>query len=107
MSERLKQFLSAYLKWVESGAKEEEPFSRRRGLCSNFEDWLWERKETVGQVQFENSQLFDLFRSDGLDSVYPFGGAEAFYDAMDSETQHLNQARIDWVRSKVAQHEVA
>ena len=107
MSERLAKFLAEWLRWVEEGATEDGSFLRSRGLCSNFDDWMYGRNVSIEDITCENDRLYALFKADGLDGVYPFGGAEAFFDAADSETQHENQARIDWVRSKVEQFATA
>ena len=104
MSENLQRFLAEWLEWVEKGAPDEEPFCRRRGLCSGLEDWNLERDFDVEEGEEE---LRCLFKADGLDGVYPFGGAEVFYEAVDHDEQHLNEARVAWVRSKVAQFEAA
>lgn len=107
MSANLKQFLAAWLEWVEKGAPDEEPFCRRRGLCANFEEWLCARNECEEKIEEENDQLLELFRADGFEPIYPFGGCEEFYAERDDDTMHLNEARLAWVRSKVAQFEAA
>jgi hypothetical protein len=45
-----------------------------------------------------------MFSFDGLDQCHPFG-ADDYFEARDSETQHLNPARLAWVRSKVGMTE--
>jgi hypothetical protein len=103
MSDHLKAFLSAYLEWVDAGAEEGKPFARRWGLCSNLIDWS--RTQGAEDHRALEDALDGLFAADGLDQCYPFGFDESF-EARERETQHLNQARIAWVRSKVAQYEV-
>lgn len=104
MGKNLKTFLAAWLDWVDGGAPDSAPFERRRGLCSSFEEWNAERDFDIYEA---DQELCDAFTADGLDETYPFGGAEVFYDAVDNREQHLNEASIQWVRAKVAQHEVA
>jgi hypothetical protein len=100
VSENLKSFLSAYLEWVDAGAPNTAPFKRRYGLCSNLDDWSRhldsEERTALGK------ELDTMFKTDGLDMCHPFG-VDEYFEARERETQHLNQARIAWVRSKVAQ----
>lgn len=103
MSEQLKAFLAAYLAWVDAGAPHKEPFSRRYGLCSNLYDWSL-RLDYDGREALEK-ELDQLFALEGLDECHPFGG-DKYLEARESETQHLNMDRINWVRLKVAQYEV-
>jgi hypothetical protein len=98
MSQRLKEFLAAYLSWVDSGAPDGQPFIRRLGLCSNFQNWA-NSYET-------DEEIHAAFVADGLDVLYPFGGPDTYFDEQDAGKLHMNQERINWVRSKVAQHEV-
>ncbi|CAB3784557.1 hypothetical protein [Pararobbsia alpina] len=107
MSEHLKAFLTAWLEWVDTGAVDGEPFERRRGLCSSFEYWMDARNIDCEHQEEECDGLTRAFRAAGLNRVYPFGGAEEFYEDSDANEMHLNPARIAWVRSKVAQHEAA
>jgi hypothetical protein len=107
MSEHLKAFLAAYLGWVDAGAVEDGCFMRGTGLCNNFEYWLAERGIGLSDAEYEIHLLSKQFKSEGLDQHYPFGGEDAYDEAMVKGEQHLNAARIAWVRSKVAQHEVA
>jgi hypothetical protein len=100
MSEHLKAFLSAYLEWIEHGAPQKLPFSRRYGLCSNLTDWA--RPLDIEERIALEKALDRMFSADGLDQCHPFG-ADEYFEAREDETQHLNEARIAWVRSKVAQ----
>ncbi len=104
MSDHLKQFLQAWIEWVDAGAPDDEPFERRRGLCSSFEDWLDEHDVDDDSKDDAIRTLTSEFRLDGLCKVYPFGGSEKFYEDSSGNEMHLNPDRIAWVRSKVAQH---
>jgi hypothetical protein len=94
MSEELKQFLSDYLAWVEAGAPPSKPFERGYGLCSNTYHW-------DGDWTHLGGELDTLFAEDGLDEDYPFGEA-AYAAAIEADTQHLHQPRIDWIVRKLA-----
>jgi hypothetical protein len=107
MSQLLREFLSAYAAWVDAGAVQDKPFSRSVGLCSNFEEWLViERSFSWAHTEDEIDVLKALFESEGLDRWYPFGGENLYQVDLENDTQHLNDSRLAWVRSKVAQHEV-
>jgi len=97
MSEHLKNFLSAYLEWVDAGAQDGKPFSRRVGLCSNF--------RCSAFCEFDIDEIKRVCMADGLDENYPFGGEDQYGVEQSGYTMYLNPARIQWVRSKVAQFE--
>jgi hypothetical protein len=103
MSELLHQFLSAYIAWVDEGAPHGDPFARDRGLCSNFEDWMFGQCLSYEIGDREINDLSKLFASEGLDRGVPFGGLELYLDERDAHVLHLNPARIAWVRAKLAQ----
>jgi len=107
MSENLKAFLSEWLTWVEAGAMDNDVFERFCGLCSSFKWHMRSKGISECDCESEVACLKDLFKSEGLDEEYPFGGQDVYMEEGLDETAHLNLARIDWVRSKVAQHEVA
>jgi hypothetical protein len=108
MSDHLKAFLTAWVEWVDAGSVQDQPFSRAVGLCCNFEDWLMvEHDFTWMKAEYEVDALKNRFSSDGLDRFYPFGGKDLYCVQLEHAEQHLNEARIAWVRSKVAQHETA
>lgn len=106
MSESLKEFLSAWIQWVDAGAPNRNPFERNLGLCVNFEYYLEEIGVTEGDADGEVYGLTDVFGADRLNRAYPFGGGELFYEESGADAMHLNEQRIAWVRSKVAQFEV-
>ena len=106
MSEHLKAFLSAWLDWVDIGAPDETPYSRGTGLCSNFETYLFGFDYSWQEAESEVDGLTSIFRSEGLDKWYPFGGEDEYCRALCEDEQHLNESRIQWVRAKVSQFEV-
>lgn len=103
MSEHLKAFLSAYIEWVDAGAVEGDLFERFCGLCSNFKWHMRSQGVSEFDSESEVASLKNLFKSEGLDEDYPFGGQDVYADEGLNDTAHLNEARIAWVRSKVAQ----
>jgi hypothetical protein len=99
VSEHLKAYLSAYAAWVDAGAPDGEPFDRCIGLCTNILNW-------EGRPPGLVAGLKAAFKADGLDKRYPFGGEDQYDAAADNNEQHLNEQRLAWVRSKIAQYEV-
>lgn len=82
------KFCRAYVKWLDRGAPEREPFWRWFGLCYN--SGIFELDDIVG----------DILEDEGLDPDFPFnGGNEDMYkeEARDG-IMHLNPERIAWVR---------
>lgn len=84
-------FVIAYVNWLDSGAEEGKPFSRRFGLCGN-----------------SDLPLFDLF--DGLHPLVPFNSdenlvpfekthPEYLFSEFKEARAHLNPRRIAWARS--------
>ena len=88
MSPELKSALKDWLDWVERGAPEGEPYSRRYGLCSNLD-----RFDDV------SDELSEVFRLQDLDDTIPFG---CDYDIRSlSRTQHECPKRLAWVRKQL------
>lgn len=84
-------FVVAYVNWLDSGAEEGKPFSRKLGLCGNGVH-----------------PLFELF--DGLHPLAPFNSdenlvplekthAEHLFSEFKEARAHLNPRRIAWARS--------
>jgi hypothetical protein len=105
MSTLLREFLEAWLDWIEHGACEAQPFDRGHGLCANFDHWLDEHGADWETVETEIDDLLWLFVSEGLGGCYPFDSQAEFISAHERREQHLNPRRIAWVRSKVGQVE--
>ena len=92
-SEELTAFYRAYVKWLDDGAPDEQPFFRSFGLCSAidvFLDNLWKRS----QIKNEMSQQFEAA---GLHARYPFGNIE-YYRRMEKGTVYKQLARVTWAR---------
>lgn len=91
MTNQMREFLSDWLHWAESGAPAHPAFTRHNGLCDAAYKTHGYAFDTV---------LKRLFCEDGLDPVYPFGERDFWIDHEDA-TQHLNADRLAWVRSKL------
>lgn len=88
MTDALRPYLATYRDWIDAGAPEGKPFSRRHGLCGN-----------AGAAM---PDLVTMLRADFAMSVsYPFGGADLFLRERLRHTMHLNKDRIAYVRSKL------
>jgi hypothetical protein len=107
VSENLKAFLRAWLDWVEAGAPEDDVFERSCGLCNNFNWYMRNQNVLEFELGGEMDALIEVFKMDGLDETYPFGGEDAYFDEGPNNVMHLNSARLAWVRSKISQHETA
>lgn len=103
MSETLKKFLAEWLEWAEAGAPEHEALDRSLGLCANLGFWVTENileipGDMCDTVEAEFSAL--LVAEFGDNYMYPFGGDE-YIQAARLGTQHLNEARLAWVREQL------
>ena len=103
MSERLREFLVDYLDWVEAGAGASDVFDRFAGLCSNFRWHMSVMHVPECEKSAEVDELKSIFSCEGLDEDYPFGGQDQYLYEANAKTAHLNEGRLAWVRSKVAQ----
>lgn len=100
MTKEMREFLTAWLAWAEDpdayDFDDGGPFKKRAGLCSNLDEFL-------GGIDFCKflQELADMLEADGLDTKYPFDTEQSYDAAFDNRTQHLNPARLAWVRSKL------
>lgn len=94
MSPELRQGLADWLAWVERGAPEGEPFRRCEGLCRSMQD--------VAKIYHSHDELKDLFESQGLHRLYPFG-EDDFDRRRFEDTQHKCPKRLAWVRAQLSQ----
>lgn len=97
MSEELRKFLQNWIDWTERGAPNYGPYDRADGLCNALVDFAIDNDLRISPVTLE---LEELFKADGLDDAYPFG-EDTYNQAMCHSTQHTNQKRLAWVRSKL------
>ena len=91
MSKTLKEFYCAYVEWLDAGAPSFRPFSRSSGLCTN----LFSFTKSDDAASEMKSQFIDA----GLDPNYPFGGEYLYNLHQQGRNQHLNPARIEWVKA--------
>ena len=97
-SEELTALYKEYLKWLEQGAPDKEPFFRDAGLCHNLiiRAFIVDGNEAAMRVSVElRSQLYAAFAS----PTYPFNADSRDYlNEANSKKCHLNPKRIKWVR---------
>lgn len=92
MTPALRQFLSDWLAWAEAGAPEHPVFTRFWGLC------FCAHKYGGVPLGIEIEIMSGPKR-------FPFGGPKDFQRRMDEGTQHLNPARLAWVRQQLGVEE--
>jgi len=90
-SKELTQFYQEYKAWLDTGAPQDKPFRRDRGLCNNMD--LYMNFDTNVYIE-----LSDQFSKAGLDNVFPFDECDAY---MLDDNCHLNPKRIQWVTDHV------
>lgn len=88
-SEELTEFYRSYLSWVESGARDCEPYSRYYGLCSNLERFTASNRASI--------EMSQQFRDAKLHPGFPFGEG-AYDDRSENGTQHEDPNRLAWVK---------
>ena len=90
ISPKLRAYLADWLAWVERGAFEGEPYSRRFGVCGALDYYpgqhLSREIDGVLRAQFRNHHLF------------PFCGHAESAREYSEATKHLNPRRLAWVR---------
>ena len=92
----LKAFYTAYAQWIEAGAPDDKPFSRKYGLCSNLRRHIKDSEGRNALLALEVRDLMDVeFDQAKLDHNYPFG--ETYFEEARNRTMHTNQRRINWV----------
>lgn len=101
MFNQLSDFYKAYSDWIDDGATECEPFSRRVGLCASLCLYLkWKdcnQREREVALQLMKSQFIKA----GLSRDYPFNSAEnSYYVESINGTIHTNKNRIAWVKKE-------
>lgn len=106
MTKEMREFLTAWLAWatsanpiayIDGGAG----FRKDTGLCSNISVYLGEERGGSSRYYALYGELGNMLEDDGLDTDYPFDTEESYGEAFRDSTQHLNPARLEWVRSKL------
>lgn len=97
-SEQLTKFYQDYLAWLERGAPDGAPFTRRHGLCLNLKTWA-NTQEKVWYHQLAG-EMRDQFRKAELHPWYPFNrGSGDLYEMESNQGEcFLNNERIRWVK---------
>ena len=99
MFNQLADFYKAYSDWIDAGAPESEPFSRRVGLCGSIFLYLAMKGYPIKDRKITLEMMRAQFVKAGLDSEYPFNNQENSY-RMESINGliHTNANRIQWVK---------
>lgn len=101
MFNQLAEFYEAYSDWIDAGAPEGEPFSRRIGLCGSLCLYLTS-KGCICPVRDMALQLMkSQFIKAGLSRDYPFNNADnSYYMESINGTIHTNKNRVAWVKKE-------
>lgn len=101
MFNQLAEFYKAYSDWVDAGAPESEPFSRRVGLCGSLCSYL-ASKGCKFHVRGMTLQLMkSQFIKAGLNRDYPFNSQEnSYYVECIDGLIYTNKNRIQWVKKE-------
>lgn len=105
VSEPLLAFLEDWLWWAKSPATfpSGNVYSKRLGLCAALMKWCgfspFDRKYLYLSEELESS-----FSACGLDKSYPFG-EQNFNLRIRGYDQHLDPARLAWVRKVIADNQ--
>lgn len=100
ISPELYDFYVDWLAWVDRGAPDMEPYDRSVGLCPSL-DWYIGHAGAPDWLRMEQGDLFEL---DERDPNYPFGERE-YWEHAKGCSQHLDPARLAWVREHIAEYE--
>ncbi len=97
-------FFRDYLTWIDAGAPvPHDTFGRIFGLCSCLATWTKLALLSKDDRSKLHLELGDRLQKDfPKDNMYPFGRSAEFFARQVAETQHLNEARIAWVRKQIA-----
>lgn len=101
-SRHLLAFYQAYSDWLNAGAPQRRPFSRRAGLCCNLRVWCRERfPASDGYVL--GREMKRQFEAAGLDDELPFNSEKHTYSSeVYLHCCHENPHRVQWVANRVA-----
>lgn len=99
MLNQLSDFYEAYSDWIDTGALEGEPFSRRVGLCGSLCSYLASNGCKLPVRDMALQLMKSQFIKAGLNRDYPFNNAEkSYYVECIVGTIHTNNERIAWVK---------
>lgn len=99
MFNKLAEFYEAYSDWIDAGAPESEPFSRRVGLCASLCLYLKGKGCNPREREVALFLMKSQFTKAGLSRNYPFNNADNSYyvEGIDGKI-HANKNRIAWVK---------
>lgn len=101
MFNKLADFYEAYSEWIDAGAPESEPFSRRVGLCGSLCLYLTRKGCKFPARDMALQLMKSQFIKAGLSRDYPFNNAENSYHVeCVNGTIHTNKNRIAWVKKE-------
>ena len=101
MFNQLSDFYKAYSDWIDAGAPEGEPFSRRVGLCASMCLHLKWKGCNPREREVALFLMKSQFIKAGLSRDYPFNNAEnSYYEEGINGTMHTNSDRIAWVKKE-------
>ena len=99
MFNQLAEFYEAYSDWIDAGAPEGEPFSRRVGLCGSLCLYLTSKCCEFPVRDMALQLMKSQFIKAGLNRDYTFNNAEkSYYVECVNGTIHTNKNRITWVK---------
>ena len=90
----LKEFYKSYNDWLVAGAPDGEPYLRSAGLCINLRRFA----ENHEPLQHEMNMQF---LANGYRLRIPFNRDGSYFTEATTNTCHLNQMRINWVKDHV------
>lgn len=101
MFNQLAEFYEAYSDWIDAGAPESEPFSRRVGLCGSLCSHLASKGCRFPERDMALQLMKSQFIKAGLSRDYPFNNADNPYclESIDAAI-HTNKNRIAWVKKE-------
>lgn len=107
MSETMRLFLTAYLAFCESDAREHDDiFDKGAGMCSNVSDYVARVGNVNGNCEYATrrvyrDELHRMLEASDLDIEYPFGEEEYIIDCR-MGSHHRNAKRINWIKEQLA-----
>lgn len=99
MFNQLAEFYKAYSDWIDAGAPESEPFSRRVGLCGSLCLYLTNKGCRSPERDMALQLMKSQFIKAELSRDYPFNNADNSYclESMNGLI-HTNKSRVAWVK---------
>lgn len=101
MFNQLAEFYEAYSDWIDDGAPESEPFSRRVGLCGSLCSYLASKGCRFLVRDMALQLMKSQFIKAGLNRDYPFNNRDnPYYMESINGLIHTNKNRIAWVKKE-------